>query len=270
MLHDRFAEIEQMTASIQGWVSDKAGMRLYELARFHAPTGIVAELGSWKGRSTLWLAHGILDRGEGTVFAVDTWRGTETEPGHAELLVGYEENQLFEEFKDNLGKAGVLHLVHPIVGDTVQTARNFQPDLPIGLLFIDACHDYEAVKADFEHWSPLVADNGYIVFDDVPAWPGPTRLVFELPPGYMIRSIWESNCVVKKMHPSDITIADRLRHLMQLSILDREHFIRLFYLEALNREPAEQEKAAGLQTLAGAELTEWIARMLTSPEVFGG
>ena len=40
------------------------------------------------------------------------------------------------------------------------------------------------MRADFEHWSPFVVPGGYIVFDDVPSFPGPTRLVTELPRWY--------------------------------------------------------------------------------------
>jgi len=34
-------------------------------------------------------------------------------------------------------------------------------------VFIDACHCYECVKKDIEHWAPLVAKNGFLVFHDV-------------------------------------------------------------------------------------------------------
>ena len=57
-------------------------------------------------------------------------------------------------------------------------------DRQIGVLFIDADHNYEAVRRDFEFWSPFVAPGGYIVFDDVPNWHGPTRLITELPKWY--------------------------------------------------------------------------------------
>jgi hypothetical protein len=60
-------------------------------------------------------------------------------------------------------------------------ARDWPTQVEIGLLFIDASHDYVSVGRDYEFWSPFVAVNGFVTFDDVPGWPGPTRLVGELP-----------------------------------------------------------------------------------------
>lgn len=41
----------------------------------------------------------------------------------------------------------------------------------IDLLFIDGCHDYGAVKSDFERYSPLVAKDGLIALHDVAVFP---------------------------------------------------------------------------------------------------
>ncbi|HYC34328.1 MAG TPA: class I SAM-dependent methyltransferase [Candidatus Paceibacterota bacterium] len=63
---------------------------------------------------------------------------------------------------------------------------------PIGFIFIDGDHTYEAVKQDFEEWFPLVEKSGYIAFHDSArpidathdkwenGWPGPSRLVREI------------------------------------------------------------------------------------------
>jgi cephalosporin hydroxylase len=64
---------------------------------------------------------------------------------------------------------------------TLQAARRWDRGTSIGLLHVDADHSYEGVRADFEHWAPHVVRGGLVVFDDVPSWPGPTRLVTELP-----------------------------------------------------------------------------------------
>ena len=90
----RLKDIGPAIQSIQGWLDPNAGGVLYQIARLQSPTAVVVELGSWKGRSTGWLATGIKDRGVGRVFAVDTWRGTETEELHKRMLAGYAPDEL--------------------------------------------------------------------------------------------------------------------------------------------------------------------------------
>ncbi len=63
---------------------------------------------------------------------------------------------------------------------------------PIGLLFIDGDHVYDAVKKDFEDWLPHVRQGAYIMIHDSnktpgtpeetfnAGWPGPTKLASEL------------------------------------------------------------------------------------------
>jgi citronellol/citronellal dehydrogenase len=180
----RLREIGPPIQQIQGWLDGNAGGVLYQVARFQSPTAVVVELGSWKGRSTAWLAQGLRDRGVGKVFAVDTWRGTETETQHQVLLSGYGPDQLYEEFLDNLRRLGLIDIVAPLRATTLEAAARWPHGRTIGLLHIDASHEYEDVKADFEAWHGFVVPGGFIVFDDVPSWAGPTRFVKELPVEY--------------------------------------------------------------------------------------
>lgn len=177
----RLAEIGPGIEAIDGWLDGNAGGVLYQLARFAAPQPQVVELGCWKGRSTSWLAHGVRDRGAGSVVAVDTWAGTANEPDHAARLAGYGPDQLYGEFLGNLRRQGVDAVVEPWRMTTLAAARRWDRGACIGVLHIDADHAYEAVRADFEHWSPHVVRGGFVVFDDVPSFTGPTRLVTELP-----------------------------------------------------------------------------------------
>lgn len=131
------------------------------------------------------MGYGIHDRIEGgRIYAVDTWKGTPTEDSHKELLEGYKENQLYEEFMQNMGDNSLENIVVPIVGDTIEVARQWPLELGIGLLHIDASHDYEAVRRDFEFRSPHIINNGIVVFDDVQEWQGPARIITELPRWY--------------------------------------------------------------------------------------
>lgn len=186
---------------IQGWLNPSAGAVLYQFARLHAPTPSVVELGSWKGRSTAWLGSGIRDRGEGRVLAIDTWGGTATENLHADLLAGYGPDQLYDEFRANMQALGLADVVEPWRMTTIEAARRWDRGASIGLLHIDASHEYLDVRADFEHWAPFVAPGGYIVFDDVPSFPGPMRLITELPRWYVYVGAPPNQWYVRKMPP---------------------------------------------------------------------
>jgi len=84
----------------------------------------------------------------------------------------------FDAFKRNT--AGAAHLIRPI--------RKRSEDLeitdvavPLGLVFIDGDHSYDAVKRDFGQVEPWLASNAVIAFHDFGgSWPGVTRFVAEL------------------------------------------------------------------------------------------
>jgi predicted O-methyltransferase YrrM len=183
-LDQRVEEIKASIKDIQGWLSEDAGITLYELALKYAPNGTIVELGAWKGLSSVWLANGAKDRGNAKLYSIDTWEGSANEAIHAEMLKDYDKDQLYNEFLTNMKNAGVADYVEAIRMTTLQASRIWPVESQIGLLMIDADHSYEGVKKDFEFWSPLVADGGLIVFDDVPTWPGPTKLVTQLPHWY--------------------------------------------------------------------------------------
>jgi predicted O-methyltransferase YrrM len=180
----RLREISPRIESIQGWMDINAGGAMYHCVRDYIPIPLVVELGSWKGKSTAWIAQALVDRGGGKVVAVDTWAGTAAEGGHFKLLEGYGPDQLYEEFLANMVRLGLRDTVEPWRMSTVEAAGKWPHGQRIGLLYIDASHEYRDVRADFELWSPHVETGGFIVFDDVPTWKGPTQLVTELPRWY--------------------------------------------------------------------------------------
>lgn len=197
---DSIREATTVAERVQGWLYPQAGQALYILSRCFAPIPTVVELGSWRGRSTIWLALGLRDRGEGRVYSVDTWAGTPDEDVHARMLSEYGPNDLYDEFKSNIEAAGVTALVTPIRARTDLASRDWPLDRQIGLLLVDAGHSYDDVRRDFELWSPFVAPGGFIVFDDVPGWPGPTRLVSQLPGWFHHVGVSQNQWIVQRSH----------------------------------------------------------------------
>jgi predicted O-methyltransferase YrrM len=53
------AEILALVETIDGWLTPKEGQLLYDLARRAPGRGAIVEIGSWKGKSTIWLARDL-------------------------------------------------------------------------------------------------------------------------------------------------------------------------------------------------------------------
>lgn len=168
---DGLARVPGFIESVEGWLSLREGRCLYRLAAGCRGRGAIVEVGSWKGRSTLCLAAGSL-AGAGTrILAVDPHTGS------PEQRRAFGEVHTLDEFRANLGRAGLDHLVTPMVMTSLEAARAVVD--PIELIFIDGAHEYEAVRADFEAWFPRVIDGGVMAFHDTASWNGPGRLVRE-------------------------------------------------------------------------------------------
>ncbi|MCJ7832852.1 MAG: class I SAM-dependent methyltransferase, partial [Deltaproteobacteria bacterium] len=150
------------------------GYTLMILAAYGAGEGQIVEIGSYKGKSTCWLASGSKEAGRGKVTAVDHFKSPVLRPG----LPADQEWTSLDEFKENIKLMGLEDDVRVIVSDSETAVKSW--DQSIRLLFIDGDHSYEASKLDFECWSPFVIENGYVVFHDIEVWDGVTRFYNEL------------------------------------------------------------------------------------------
>jgi predicted O-methyltransferase YrrM len=133
------------------------------------------EIGSWKGRSTTWLASGARLAGH-RVYAIDPHCRSREYPS-AETL---------DEFLGNLARNGLADIVEPLVMTSEAAAAHIEG--PVELLFIDGDHSYEAVRRDAELWLPRLIEGGTVMFHDVAtaAYSGPRRIVREM----VCRSPW--------------------------------------------------------------------------------
>ena len=165
------AEAKTLVKDIEGFLNNKEGSLLYDLAKDVKGKGVILEIGSFKGKSTIWLSKGSEQGNRIAVYAVDHHTGS---PEHRK---GKDELWTFDEFKRNIGDAGVSDLVTPIVRTSVEAASSFEE--PIELLFIDGGHDYDSVKSDYHAWSSKVVEGGIIAFHDS-EWPGVSQFLEEL------------------------------------------------------------------------------------------
>jgi predicted O-methyltransferase YrrM len=154
-------EAERATEPVEGFVSASEGRLLYKLAV--SATGRIVEVGSWKGRSTIWLAFGSQDGNQAKVYAIDPHTGSSD---HAEKG----ESSTREAFHQNVRAAGVEDTVVPMVMCS-KDARDQVP-CPIGLLFLDGPNDEALIRKEIDRWLPCLGEGAMIAVHDTVASAG--------------------------------------------------------------------------------------------------
>jgi len=137
--------------------------------------GRLVEVGCWKGKSTAFLLVEAYNRSRKIeVYAVDTWQGSPEHAADPAVLA----DTLYDQFMAN---------VAPVAGQLVPlriaspAAADFFPDSSLDGVFIDAAHEYEAVRADIMAWRPKVRPGGILAGHDFGAgWPGVDLAVTEI------------------------------------------------------------------------------------------
>lgn len=161
-------EVREVASAIDGWLSDAQGCALFQAAAATTGKGLIVEIGSWKGRSTVWLASGARLAGA-RLYAIDPHTRSHEDP----------DANTFGEFRTNLTRAGVDDLVEPLVMTSPEAARTLHG--PVELLFVDGDHSYAAVRRDADLWLPRLVDGGVVMFHDVgtAGYSGPRRVFRE-------------------------------------------------------------------------------------------
>ena len=167
-----FEETKNLIDRIDGWIGKREAKYLYALAKEGAQKGVIVEIGSWKGKTTTLLAKASQAVCGKEVYAIDPHKG-----GPDQERFGYKHVNTVEEFRKNIREAGVGDIVIPMVMTSEEAVKDWNK--PIGLLWIDGDHSYEAVKKDFLLWLPFVTQTGIIAFHDTYSWEGPRRVVEE-------------------------------------------------------------------------------------------
>lgn len=142
---------------IDGWMWFCELQFLYEKAK---KFDTIAEVGSWKGRST----HALLSGCKGKVTAVDHFLGSKgEEAAHSEA----KGDVVFEQFDENTKQFFNLSVRRK---DSLTAAKDF-PDNSFDMIFIDGSHQYEEVKADIQAWKNkakiLLCGHDYTNWPDV-------------------------------------------------------------------------------------------------------
>jgi predicted O-methyltransferase YrrM len=183
-----------------GFMPDGEGLALMTAAREivatdHLPS-VVVEVGAYCGRSTLYLAAGVVSSSavrsgvvssgaaapggwptDGPALAPPAIFSVDHHHGSEENQVGWEHHdsslvdpstgrlETLGTWRSNTVRAGVEDLVVGVVGDSQLVAAHWSS--PIGLLFIDGGHGDEPAWADYRGWAPHVHPGGLLAIHDV-------------------------------------------------------------------------------------------------------
>ncbi|MGZ5781262.1 MAG: class I SAM-dependent methyltransferase [Burkholderiaceae bacterium] len=156
----------------EGMVSFEEAVLLYQLAK-QVRSGCIVEVGSYRGRSTVFLAMGSLAGAKIQAYAIDPHKSF---IGVLGGVFGPKDRTAFYRAMLDNNCSELVALIN-LSSEYFSASWNE----PISLLWIDGDHSYEGVKRDFECWQPHLEANATVAFDDAtdPNL-GPRRLIDEL------------------------------------------------------------------------------------------
>lgn len=155
---------------VKGFMPEVEGLALHEAGRSAAAVGPLLEIGSYCGKSAIYLGTAARDTGT-VLFTVDHHHGSE------ENQVGWEHHDpevvdprtgrmdTLPFLRRTLEDADLEGTVIAVVGDSPTVARHWGTGL--GLLFIDGGHALDVAMADYAAWARFVLPGGTLAIHDV-------------------------------------------------------------------------------------------------------
>jgi predicted O-methyltransferase YrrM len=161
---------------VKGFLAPDEGKALYRYAFETAVLGSCLEVGSYCGKSTVYLGAAAKSKG-GVVYAIDHHRGSEEhqkgEEYHDPDLYdnGAQLMDSFREFRKTMRAAQLEDTVVPIVAPSRIASKRWAT--PLGMVFIDGGHSFEAALADYRSWAAHIVPGGILAIHDI--FPDPAK-----------------------------------------------------------------------------------------------
>ena len=156
--------------TIKGFLDPEEGRGLYELALDASRLGPCLEIGSYCGKSAVYLGAACREKSQ-TLFSIDHHRGSEEQqPGEAYFdpaLLDFSSYALdtFPLFRRTIALFALEETVVPVVNRSHVVARSWST--PLSLVFIDGGHAFETAKTDYECWADHILPGGYLLIHDI-------------------------------------------------------------------------------------------------------
>jgi MMP 1-O-methyltransferase len=163
-------ELRRAAEAAKGFMPAAEGLALYETALEYGTRGPILEVGSYCGKSAIYL--GAAARATGSlVVTVDHHRGSEENQAgweyHDPTLVDSATGRMdtLPTFRATIASAGLEDHVIAVVGTSRTVAGLW--GTPLGMLFIDGGHAEDLAQADYDGWAPHVMSGGALAFHDI-------------------------------------------------------------------------------------------------------
>ena len=160
----------RIARAARGFMPDDEGLALHQAGLIAASVGPLLEIGSWCGKSAVYLGDAAEQRCS-VLFCVDHHRGSEENQSgwehHDPDLVDARTGRIdtLPCFRGTIEEAGLEATVVAVVGESTVVAAHW--GTPLGMVFVDGGHGPEPAHADYDAWSPLVARGGLLAIHDV-------------------------------------------------------------------------------------------------------
>lgn len=156
--------------AVKGFLAPDEGQALAAHALETAALGPALEVGSYCGKSTVYLGSACQQLGN-VLYAVDHHRGSEEhqlgEEYHDPELydAGVGKMDSFREFRKTMAAAQLEDTVIPIVASSGLAAKRWAT--PLGMVFIDGGHSLEAALSDYRSWAGHIVTGGVLAIHDI-------------------------------------------------------------------------------------------------------
>ncbi len=160
---------EELTKNVNGFLGAGEAYFLYNTAKKCSGKGVIVEIGSWQGKSTIVLGRGSQAGNNVKIYAID--------PHTVSSVIQNlkQKRSTFNIFQKNIHQFNVDNVIIPMVNTSREVGKTWK-NLPIEFLWIDGAHDYQNVRLDFFTWNPFLIEGGIIAFHDTTISEGPKRL----------------------------------------------------------------------------------------------
>ena len=168
--HDVPPDLLAHARAAKGFMPEDEGAFLHGTALEHLTAGPALEIGTYCGKSAIWLGAAARVTGS-TVFTLDHHRGSEENQAgweHHDSSLVDDESGLMDTlpvFRRTIERAGLEDEVVAVVGSSTIVARHWRT--PLALLFIDGGHAEEHAQNDYTGFARWVQPGGVLVIHDV-------------------------------------------------------------------------------------------------------